>query len=80
MALVIEISLGLPYLTMISKEKQVDSGSSCKIIPLCEWPNIVTLFESTWIVLFLWPSMMVKFSSNLDFLVYLDAGDEQIRV
>lgn len=80
MALVIENSLGLPYLTMISKEKQVDSDSSCKMMPLCKWPNIVTLFESTWIVLFFWPSMMVKFSGKLDFLVYLDAGDERIRV
>ena len=50
------------------------------MMPLCEWPNIVTLFESTWIVLFFWPSMMVKFSGKLDFLVYLDAGDERIRV
>ena len=80
MAFVIETSLGLPYLTMISKEKQVDSGSSCKMMPLCEWPNIVTLFESTWIVLFFWPSMMVKFSGKLDFLVYLDAGNERVRV
>lgn len=60
MAFVIETSLGLPYLTMISKEKQVDSGSSCKRMPLCKWPNVVTLFESMWIVLFFWPSMIVK--------------------
>ena len=65
---------------MISKEKQVDSGSSCKMMPLCKWPNIVTLFESMWIVLFFWPSMMVKFSGKLKFLVYPDAGDERIKV
>lgn len=58
----------------------MDSGSSCKMVPLCTWPNIVTLFESMWIVLFFWPSMMVKFSDKLDFLVYLDASDERIRV
>ena len=50
------------------------------MMPLCTWPNIVTLFESMWIVLFFWPSMMVKFSDKLDFLVYLDASDERIRV
>lgn len=58
----------------------MDSGSSCKMTPLCKWPNIVTPFESMWIVLFFWPSMMVKFSGKLDFLVYLDGGDERIKV
>ena len=39
-----------------------------------------TLFESMLIVFFFWPFMMVKFSGKLDFLVYLDAGDERIKV